>query len=104
MTRGSCCSTAVVISCRATGRLLSNVAYANQADRFETCLAGLARHAFGRAGPNELRRAAFVLAEVPIAAVRPHLERREPPPPLVDDLISKTYCAIVGSKRSDRAS
>src|ERR1700693_3462864 len=76
----------------------------NQAERFETCLGGLARHAFGRAGPNELRRAAFVLAEVPIAAARPHLERREPPPPLVDDLISKTYYAIVGSKRSDRAS
>ena len=48
----------------------------DQAERFETCLAGLARHAFGRAGPNELRRAAFVLAEVPIAAARPHLERR----------------------------
>jgi AcrR family transcriptional regulator len=75
----------------------------DQADRFEACLASLARHAFGRAGPSQLRRAAFVLAEVPIAAVRPHLERREPPPPLVDELISKTYYAIVGRESSESA-
>ena len=75
----------------------------DQADRFEACLASLARHAFGRAGPSQLRRAAFVLAEVPIAAVRPHLERREPPPPLVDELISKTYHAIVGRESSESA-
>jgi AcrR family transcriptional regulator len=73
----------------------------DQAQRFEACLASLARHAFGRAGPTQLRRAAFVLAEVPIAAVRPHLERREPPPPLVDELITKTYYAIVDRERSD---
>jgi hypothetical protein len=36
-----------------------------------------------------------VLAEVPIAAVKPHLQRREPPPRLVDELIMKTYRAIV---------
>jgi hypothetical protein len=74
-----------------------------QAERFEACIASLARHAFGRTGPSQLRRAAFVLAEVPIAAVRPHLKRREPPPPLVDELISKTYYAIVGGRRSDNA-
>lgn len=67
----------------------------DQAGRFEACLARFARHAFGRAGPAQLRRATFVLAEVPIAGVRPHLERREPPPALVDDLITKTYRAIV---------
>jgi hypothetical protein len=37
-----------------------------------------------------------VLAEVPLAAVKPHLKRREPPPRLVDELIAKTYHAIVG--------
>jgi AcrR family transcriptional regulator len=68
----------------------------DQAQRFEACLKSFARHAFGRIGPAQLRRAAFVLAEVPIAAVKPHLLRREPPPPLVDDLIVKTYHAIVG--------
>jgi AcrR family transcriptional regulator len=70
---------------------------ADQTQRFEACLKGFARQAFGRAGPAQLRRAAFVLAEVPIAAVKGHLERREPPPLLVDELIARTYRAIVQS-------
>jgi len=67
----------------------------DQAQRFESCLTSFARHAFGRAGPAQLRRATFVLAEVPIAAVKMHLERGELPPMLVDELITKTYHAIV---------
>ncbi len=70
-------------------------AVADQARHFEACLKSFARQAFGRAGPAELKRTAFVLAEVPIAAVRAHLERRELPPPLVDELIATTYRAIV---------
>jgi AcrR family transcriptional regulator len=70
----------------------------DQAQRLEGCLTRFTRQAFGRAGPAELRRATFVLAEVPIAAVKQHLERREPPPPLVDELIARTYRAIVGSE------
>ena len=69
---------------------------ADQAERFEACLRRFARGAFGRAGRGEMRRATFVLAEVPIAAVKPHLERRERPPTLVDDLIARTYRAIAG--------
>jgi len=76
---------------------------ADQAERFETCLKIFARGAFGRAGADELRRAAFVLVEVPIAVVKPHLERREPPPRLVDELIAKTYYAIVGVDSGDDA-
>ncbi|HEX6957941.1 MAG TPA: TetR/AcrR family transcriptional regulator [Ferrovibrio sp.] len=68
----------------------------DQAARFEACLRDFARQAFGRVGPAQLRRATFVLAEVPVAAVRGHLERREPPPPLVDELITQTFHAIVG--------
>jgi AcrR family transcriptional regulator len=68
---------------------------ADQAARFEACLRRFARSAFGRAGPAQMRRATFVLAEVPLAAVKPHLERRERPPLLVDELIAKTYRAIV---------
>ena len=71
----------------------------DQAERFEGCLKAFARQAFGRTGPSELRRATFVLAEVPIAAVRQHLERREPPPPLVDALIAETYRAITARPR-----
>jgi AcrR family transcriptional regulator len=68
---------------------------ADQARRFEGCVARFAKDAFGAAGPKQLRIAQFVLAEVPIAAVRPHLRRREPPPPLVDALIRATFEAIV---------
>ena len=44
-----------------------------------------------------------MLAEVPLAAVKPHLKRREPPPRLVDELITKTYHAIVGGGSGDNA-
>jgi AcrR family transcriptional regulator len=71
---------------------------ADQAQRFETCLKTFARSAFGRAGAAQLRRAAFALVEVPLAAVKPHLQRREPPPPLVDELITKTYHAIISGE------
>jgi AcrR family transcriptional regulator len=68
---------------------------ADQAERFEGCLRAFARSAFGRGGRAEMRRATFVLAEVPVAAVKPHLQRGERPPPLVDELISRTYRAVV---------
>ncbi len=70
-----------------------------QAERFEEYLAKFARSAFRRAGPPQIRRATFVLAEVPVAAVKSHLERREPPPPIVDDLIAETYRAIIAHER-----
>jgi len=76
----------------------------DQAQRLEACVAKFTRHAFGRIGPTNLRRAAFVLAEVPLAAVRPHLRDRERPPALVDELITATYHAIVqgGPRRTTR--
>jgi AcrR family transcriptional regulator len=70
----------------------------DQAQRFEECLKRFARLAFGRVGPAQLRRATFVLADVPLAAVKQHLERREPPPPLVDELITTTFRAIVAGE------
>ena len=70
---------------------------ADQAERFEGCLRAFARNAFKGVGPAHMRRATFVLAEVPVAAVKPHLMRRERPPKLVDELITKTYHAIVGA-------
>jgi AcrR family transcriptional regulator len=68
----------------------------DQAERFESCMKSFARRAFGRAGPAQLRRATFVLADVPISAVKTHLRQGEPPPPLIDELITRTYHAIVG--------
>jgi hypothetical protein len=73
---------------------------ADQAERFEGCLRMFARGAFGGVGRAQMRRATFVLAEVPVAAVKSHLQRREPPPRLVDELIAKTYRAIVGASGS----
>jgi AcrR family transcriptional regulator len=58
-----------------------------------------ARLVFGEDGPEEVRRAQFLLAEVPVAAVRQHLLRREPPPPIVDRLLRTTYRAVVADYR-----
>src|SRR3984957_13046170 len=75
----------------------------DQAERFAGCLRTFARGAFGGVGRAQMRRATFVLAEVPVAAVKPHLHRRERPPPLVDRLVAKTYWAIVGPEGNGAA-
>jgi AcrR family transcriptional regulator len=77
---------------------------AEQGRRGEVRLRKFARDTFGRAGPNEIRRAQFVLAEVPVAAVRQYLMRREPPPKLVDELIRTTWHAVVDGHRRRTAS
>src|SRR6478752_9582830 len=69
----------------------------------QTGSARYARLVFGRAGAEGRRLAQFLLSEVPLAAVRQHLLRREPPPPLVDDLIRLTYRAVVADYRSRKA-
>jgi AcrR family transcriptional regulator len=68
---------------------------AAQTERMETGFARFSRLVFGRAGRDELRRAQFLLAEMPVGAVRQHLHRREPPPPIVDELIRLTYRAVI---------
>jgi AcrR family transcriptional regulator len=68
---------------------------ADQAGRFEACLARFARDSWGGVDARSLRVSQFVLADAPLAAVRPHLQRREAPPPLVDELIAATYRALV---------
>ncbi|HZU91544.1 MAG TPA: helix-turn-helix domain-containing protein [Stellaceae bacterium] len=77
---------------------------AAQTRHMEAGFARFARLVFGRDGPPELRRAQFLLAEVPVAAVRQHLQRREPPPPLVDELIRITYRAVVAEYRAGTSS
>lgn len=56
-----------------------------------------ARKAFNSTNLSQLRRVRFVLLEVPLAAVRPHLRRAERPPAIVDKLIRATYGAIMNA-------
>jgi AcrR family transcriptional regulator len=69
----------------------------DQASRFEAALKKFARDTFGSIAPETLRRVSFALFDVPSAAVRPHLQRREPPPPVVDALISASYHAVIAA-------
>jgi AcrR family transcriptional regulator len=59
-----------------------------------------ARVIFGKDGPEEVRLAQFLISEVPVAAVRQHLLRREQPPPLVDRMIRTSYRAVVADYRA----
>jgi AcrR family transcriptional regulator len=68
---------------------------AQQARRVDACYQRFARVALGGVDAERLRLARFVLADVPKAAVRPHIRRREPPPPIVDEMIKVTYRAIL---------
>jgi AcrR family transcriptional regulator len=70
-------------------------AVAAQTEQMTGGFARFAHLVFGQAGQEELRLAQFLLAEVPVAVVRQHLQRREPPPPIVDELIRLTYRAVV---------
>jgi AcrR family transcriptional regulator len=63
--------------------------------------AGAARRAqviFGHDGLEERQLAQFLIASLPVAAIRQYLVRRETPPPIVDRLISVTYRAVVADQ------
>ncbi len=68
---------------------------ADQARQVESCVKRFARASFNSTDATQLRRASFVLLEVPLAAVRPHLRRAERPPMMVDELVQTTYAAIL---------
>ncbi len=84
---------------------------ADQARRFESCLESFAALTWGGVDATSLRLSQFVLADAPLAAVRPHLQRRETPPALVDEIIAITYRSLAlarptptaGSKRKPKA-
>ena len=73
---------------------------AEMTERMEAGSRQRARVVFGADGREEVLLAQFLIAEVPVAAVRQHLVRREPPPPLVDRLIRTTYRAVVADYRA----
>jgi AcrR family transcriptional regulator len=68
---------------------------ADQARQVKSCVKRFARERFNGTDSTQLRRASFVLLEVPLAAVLPHLRCAERPPAIVDDLIRSTYTAII---------
>jgi AcrR family transcriptional regulator len=59
-----------------------------------------ARVIFGKEGREEIRIAQFLISELPIATVRQHLLRGEPPPPLIDQIIEATYHAVLENYRT----
>lgn len=65
-------------------------------EQIEAALLGFTRRRFGRVRHEALRRVRFALVDVPIAAVRPHLQAGESPPRVVDRLIEETYSAVLG--------
>lgn len=65
-----------------------------QADDVARRLARYARAQFASTSAAALRRASFVLVDLPTAAVRPHLHRREPVPAVVDELVRTAYVAL----------
>jgi AcrR family transcriptional regulator len=73
---------------------------AEMTQRMEAGSLRQARAIFGKDGPEEVRLAQFLIAEVPVAAVRQHLVRCEQPPPLVDRIIRTTYRAVVADYRA----
>jgi AcrR family transcriptional regulator len=73
---------------------------AEMTTRMEAGASRRARVVFGRDGPEEAQLAQFLIASLPIAAVRQYLSRREAPPPYVDRLIEVTYAAVVSDYRS----
>jgi AcrR family transcriptional regulator len=59
-----------------------------------------ARVIFGKEGREEIRLAQFLISELPIATVRQHLLRGEPPPPVIDQVIQATYHAVLANYRT----
>ncbi|MBV9828397.1 MAG: helix-turn-helix transcriptional regulator [Alphaproteobacteria bacterium] len=72
-------------------------------ERNQAAVSRFAYLAFGGTTVEQLRRAQFLLVEVPVAAVLQHLERWEPPPSIVDELVITTYRAIVADDRGSTA-
>ena len=56
---------------------------------------------FGSLSDETLRRATFALVDVPLAAVRPHLEEGQPPPGITDELVRATYLAVMKGRDED---
>jgi AcrR family transcriptional regulator len=73
---------------------------AEMTQRIEAGSRRWARVIFGKEGREEIRLAQFLISELPVAVVRQHLLRGEPPPPLIDRIIRATYRAVLADYRT----
>lgn len=71
-------------------------------EQMEAGLQRFCERLFGRADAASLRIAAYALAEAPLAAVRRHVQAKEPPPPVVDALIEATYLSAIALAGANR--
>jgi hypothetical protein len=72
---------------------------AEMTQRIEAGSRRWARVIFGKEGREEIRLAQFLISELPVAIVRQHLVRGEPPPQLIDLIIRATYRAVLADYR-----
>jgi AcrR family transcriptional regulator len=73
---------------------------AEMTQRIESGSRRWARVIFGKEGREEIRLAQFLISELPVATVRQHLLRGEPPPQLIDQIIRATYRAVLADYRT----
>jgi AcrR family transcriptional regulator len=59
----------------------------------------VAQRLFGRRSGEAWRLTVFAIIDMPFAAVRRHVEANEPPPRLVEDLIARSYDALIRPAR-----
>jgi|SRR5208283_104766 len=69
---------------------------ASVANELNTGIIQFTRQLFSRVSKSALRRVQFALIDVPYAAVRRSVIAGEPPPEVVDRLVSETYDVILG--------
>ncbi len=58
-------------------------------------LRAFSTQALGSTSAQAMRRAQYAAIDLPYAAVRPHVHRDESPPPIVDELITVAYNAVI---------
>jgi hypothetical protein len=76
---------------------------AEMTQRIEAGSRRWARVIFGKEGRDEIRLAQSLISELPVAVVRQHLLRGEPPPRLIDCIIRATYRAVLSDYRTRKA-
>jgi len=65
------------------------------AKELEKGIQEFARRTFGRVTRNTMDRVVFALADLPLAAVRRHLQAGEAPPALLDELVKEACMAVL---------